>query len=342
MSVSRRTFMRLAAAGLQSALVPLAACSKQVGQQRQVLAFPSPEAPLTNPADWYFMAVVGAYESDLVSYRLKVGGICGRALTLSNEAMRTELPASLELITLSCVGNRPGGGLISSSLFRGIRFVDLMEAAEVGKEATGAIVTGLDGLVAFQSMEDLGRRESMVAYDMGISEDTLTPLPIEHGFPARILTPGLYGYMQPKWIDSITFVDQGGHHEVARRSVNYLEGKMQLSSGISRPRRGHVGVGVNEVIGYAFGDGRPITEVHVRVDDGPWEPAEIVFNTIEQEQLPPYLWVLWRYMWDARPGRHKLTTRATYQDGETQQDGRVFPYSGGSLASVELEVTELL
>ena len=256
--------------------------------------------------------------------------------------MRADFPAALELITLSCVGNRPGGGLLSSSLFRGIRLVDLMEAAEVGEEATGAIIMGLDGLVAFHSMEDLRRRESMIAYDMGISEATLAPLPIEHGFPARVLTPGLYGYMQPKWIDSITFVDQGGYQEVLRRSVNYSEGKMQLSSGISRPRRGHVGVGLNEVIGYAFGDGRPITEVHVSVDGGPWEPAEIVFNTLEQDTLPPYLWVLWRYMWDAAPGRRTLTTRATYKDGETQKEGRTFPYSGGSIASVELEVTELL
>lgn len=341
MSVSRRTFMRLAAAGLQSALVPLAACSKQVGQQRSALVFPSPEEPLTRPSDWYFMAVVGAHEADLASYRLKVGGICGNGLSLSDAALR-ELPAAMELITLSCVGNRPGGGLLSSSLFRGVRMIDLMKVAEVGEEATGAIVMGLDGLISFQSMEDLRRPESMVAYDMGLSEDSLGPLPIEHGFPARILTPGLYGYMQPKWIDSITFVDQSGYHEVARRSLNYLEGKMQLSSGISRPRHGHVGVGMNEVIGYAFGDGRPIAEVHVRVDDGPWEPAEIVFNTLEQDTLPPYLWVLWRYMWDAKPGQRTLTTRATYKDGETQKEGRVFPYSGGSLASVELEVTELL
>jgi DMSO/TMAO reductase YedYZ molybdopterin-dependent catalytic subunit len=332
--------MRLAAAGLSSALLPLAGCAKQVGQQRPVFAYPTPEDPLTLPKDWYFMAIQGTYAADLEHYRLKVGGVCERALSLSDHALRHELPASKELITLSCVGNRPGGSLLSSSLFKGVRLLDLMEAAGVAEEATGAMITGLDGFVAFQSLEDLRRPESMVAYDMGTSDASLAPLPIDHGFPTRILTPGLYGYMQPKWIDTITFLDQGGYHEVLRRSVNYIEGKMQLSCGVSRPRGGRVSVGDQEVIGFAFGDGRPIAAVDVRVDDGPWEPAELVFNTLEQDTLPPYLWVLWRYIWKASLGQHTLTPRATYADGEVQQDGRVFPYSGGSFAPVTIEVTE--
>lgn len=189
-------------------------------------------------------------------------------------------------------------------------------------------------------MEDLRRRELMIAYDMGTSEDTLAPLPIEHGFPARILTPGLYGYMQPKWLDSITFLDQSGYQEVLRRSVTYAEGKIQLASGISRPRHGDLAPGDQEVIGYAFGDGRRIAAVHVRVDDGPWEPTEVVWNRAEDADLPPYLWCLWRYTWKATPGTHVLSSRATYEDGETQTSGRNFPYSGGSIAQVSIHIRE--
>lgn len=340
MPVSRRTFMRLAAAGLGSAIAPLAGCAQQVGQQYPVIGFPTPEEPLTRPDDWYFMAIQGAYEADLASYRLKIGGVCERALSLSDAALRADFPAAKELITLSCVGNRPGGGLLSSSLFRGVRMLDIIEAAGVTEAATGAVIMGLDGFVSFQSLEDLRRPESMVAYDMGVDEGSLAALPIDHGFPTRVLTPGLYGYMQPKWLDSITFVDQGGYHEVLRRSVSYTEGKMQLSCGVSTPRGGRVSVGTKEVVGFAFGDGRPIAEVHVRVDDGPWEPAEIAWNAPGEDTYPPYLWVLWRYMWSAKPGLHTLTPRATYADGETQKDGREFPYSGGALAPVTIEVTE--
>lgn len=332
--------MRLAAAGLSSAIFPLQGCARPIGEQLPARQFPSPEEPLTEPSDWYQMAIQGAYEVDLEGYRLKVGGLCDKELSLSGAAMRTELPSGIELITLSCVGNSPGGGLLSSSLFRGVRLVDLMEAAGVSEAASGAVIKGLDGLLAFQSMDDLRRRESMVAYDMGISEDTLAALPIEHGFPARLLTPGLYGYMQPKWLDSITFVDQSGYHEVLRRSVSYAEGKIQLASGVSRPRHGALDAGEQEVIGYAFGDGRPIAEVHVRVDDGPWEPADIVWNRMDDADLPPYLWCLWRYMWEASPGDHTLSTRATYADGETQVEGRAFPYSGGSIAQVRVGVRE--
>jgi DMSO/TMAO reductase YedYZ molybdopterin-dependent catalytic subunit len=288
------------------------------------------------------MAIQGTYEADLENYRLKVGGVCEKALSLRLDDLRTKFPPAMELITLSCVGNRPGGGLLSSSLFRGVRLRDLIEEAGVPEEASGAFITGLDGFVALQSIKDLSRPESMVAYDMGLSEETLVHLPIEHGFPARILTPGLYGYMQPKWIDSITFVDQGGYHEVLQKSVNYANGKMQLSSGISRPRTGHVPPGDQEVIGYAFGDGRPIGAVHVRVDDGPWEPATIVWNSADNGELPPYLWCLWRYMWKATLGAHRLTSRATYEGGEMQKDGREFPYSGGSFAEFEIYCRELV
>jgi DMSO/TMAO reductase YedYZ molybdopterin-dependent catalytic subunit len=340
MSTSRRTFMRLAAAGLSSALIPLSSCARPIGESHPTRQFPSPEEPLTRPEDWYIMAIQGAYEADLKGYRLKVGGLCENGLHLSDAALRGDLPASLELITLSCVGNRPGGGLLSSSLFRGVRLVDLMEAARVSKDATGAVFKALDGFLAFQSMEDLRRPESMIAYDMGLSQDSLAPLPIEHGFPARLLTPGLYGYMQPKWLDSITFVDQSGYHEVLRRSVNYAKGKMMLSSGVSYPRHSQVFEGDQEVIGYAFGDGRPIAEVHIRVDDGPWEPVEIVWNRMDDEELPPYLWCLWRYIWKATPGSHILATRATYADGETQISGREFPYSGGSIAEINIDVVE--
>src|SRR5262249_48342887 len=147
MPVRRRTFMRLAAAGLTSALFPLAACTQPIGQQRPTRHLPTPSKPLTEPNDWYSMAIQGAYEVDLKGYRLNIGGMVEQALTLSDSALRNDSPAALELITLSCVGNAPGGGLLSASLFRGVRLIDLMAKARVSSRASGAVILGLDGFV---------------------------------------------------------------------------------------------------------------------------------------------------------------------------------------------------
>ena len=74
------------------------------------------------------------------------------------------------------------------------------------------------------------------------------------------------------------------------------------------------------------------------VDGGPWQPADVVYND-GQDDMPSYLWALWRFMWDATVGTHTLSCRATYEDGQTQLAGRKFPYSGGSISNIELRVT---
>ena len=339
MAVSRRTFARLAAAGLSSALFPLSGCAQKLGQQRGTTHLPTPNQPLTAPEDWYFQSVQGAYEADLDRYRLKVAGLVDEELSLSVAALRDDFARLEEPITLACVGNTPNGRLLSSSIFRGTPMLALMDAAGVASQATGAVITGLDGFVAFQSLQDLRRPESMVAYDMGIDPKRLGALPIDQGFPLRLLTPGLYGYMQPKWIDSITFVDQGGHHEVLRRSLDYLEGKMQLASGFSRPRGAAV-AGPIEILGYAFGDGRGIAQVEVDIDGSGWQTAEMVWGGSVDDAMPTFLWCLWRLPWQATRGAHVLSVRARYRDGELQTDDREFPYSGGSIVHMRLLVEE--
>jgi DMSO/TMAO reductase YedYZ molybdopterin-dependent catalytic subunit len=332
--VNRRKFMRLAAAGLSSALAPLS-CAKQVGQQIGTSHYPTPKRPLTPVAAWYKMSILGAYEADRAKYRLKVGGVADVDLSLSLDQLESEFDLGVEMVTLSCVGNTPGGNLMSGGYFRGVRLQDLMDRAKVSDKATGAFITGLDGFISYQSMDDLSRRESLIALHLGEEPDELQSLPIENGWPCRILTPGLYGYMQPKWIDSIEFIDQGGYQRVLTKSIPYFEGKIQLASGFSRPRSSQVDAGPYEVLGFAFGDGRTITKVEVSIDGEAWRPAEIVFNS-EHDDKPGYLWVLWRFEWVAATGLHKLRCRATYADGATQYEGQRFPYSGGSITEIQV------
>lgn len=329
--------MRLAAAGLSSALGPLA-CAKQIGHQVGTRHFPTLGEPLTPVEDWYKMSILDAYEADRERYRLKVGGVADADLSLGLDQLEGEFELGVEMVTLSCVGNSPNGNLMSGGYFRGVRLQDLMARAKVSEHASGAFITGLDGFVAYQSIDDLRRRESLIALHIGLRDDFFENLPIENGFPCRVLTPGLYGYMQPKWIDSIEFVDQGGYQRVLTKSIPYFEGKIQLASGFSFPRSGRLDAGHQELLGFAFGDGRTITEVHVSVDGGPWQPAEVVYNT-ERDDKPGYLWVLWRFPWWATRGLHTLRCRATYADGATQYEGQRFPYSGGSITEIEVLVS---
>ena len=338
--VNRRTFLRLAAAGLTSAFAPLAhiGCTQQLSQQRPSSTAPLPGSPYTPLDDWYYVSIVDPFKADLEKYRLKIGGIVDHGLSISVPALRTRFENVVQPITLACVGNPPEGRLVSSGFFRGVRCRDVLEAARVSDRAEAAIITGLDGYVALQSIAELLRPESVFAFDMGPSVERLQPLPIEHGFPLRIMTPGLYGYIQPKWIDAVTIADQRGYQEVLRGSIEYARGHIQLASGFSRPVEGQtIREGATKVFGYSYGDGRPIAKVELRVDGGPWQPAAIAFNT-PFDDLPPFVWVLWVFDWNAVAGDRTLEARATYTDGETQIEGRRFPYSGGSIASIPITV----
>ena len=338
--VDRRTFLRLAAAGLSSAFLPLSqlGCAETISQQRGATTLPTPEVPYTRVEDWYYVSIVDPYKADLDRYRLKIEGIVDNGLSLSVPALRTSFENVVQPITLACVGNPPEGRLVSSGFFRGVRVRDVLARASISDRAEAAIITGLDGYVALQSIKELLRPESLFVFDMGPAPGELQPLPVVHGFPCRILTPGLYGYMQPKWIDAVTIADQRGYEQVLRGAIEYARGHIQIASGFSHPVEGQTIVaGPTKVLGYSYGDGRPIAKVELRVDGGPWQPARIAFNT-PFDDLPPYVWVLWIFEWDAPLGDHTLEARATYTDGETQFEGHRFPYSGGTIPIIPLTV----
>ena len=312
-------------------------CVQQVGQGRLTGHWPTPDAPLTPIEEWYFFAIQGAYEADLESYRVGVAGLVDRRLSLTVDDLRDRFEPVEHVMTLACVGNPPGGRQMSAGRFRGARVADVLAAAGASPSAGFALVTGLDGYAGVLKVEELYAREAILAYDMGTTSEDLAPLPIDHGFPLRVLTPGLYGYPQPKWIDSISLVESD-QYEVVHASLSYAHARMMLASGFSQPRDGWtIEAGSQEILGYAFGDGRPIARVELRFDDGDWQEAEIVYNDLEDE-LPAHLWALWRASWAAGPGHYQLECRATYADGETQIDGRAFPYSGGSITRIEVEV----
>ena len=164
-------------------------------------------------------------------------------------------------------------------------------------------------------------RDAMLAVSMNGE-----PLPLEHGFPVRMLVPGLYGYVSArKWLVDLelTTLDAYDAYWIERGWAK--EAPIKTQSRIDTPGSGaEVASGPVPVAGVAWAQHRGIDRVEVRVDDGAWEPAELgAEDTIDT-------WRQWVYRWDATPGSHALAVRATDGEGETQTEDTVPPFPDGA------------
>jgi hypothetical protein len=162
------------------------------------------------------------------------------------------------------------------------------------------------------------------------------PLPVEHGFPVRMLTPGLYGYAGAcKWVTELeltTFADFDAYW--VRRGWA-ADGPVKTASRIDRPQPfAQVAAGRSTTVaGVAWAQGRGIKTVEVRVDDGPWQRAELLAVPSADT------WVQWRFPWTASAGPHSLAVRATDDTGATQTEKRATPFPSGATGWHTITVT---
>jgi hypothetical protein len=149
---------------------------------------------------------------------------------------------------------------------------------------------------------------------------------VPHGYPARLIVPGLYGYVSAtKWLSEIelTTLEAFDAYWVPRGWAK--EAPILTQSRIDVPRHGDdLPAGRVAVAGVAWAPDRGVTGVEVRVDDGPWQPATMT------EPLSDATWVQWLLLWDAAPGKHELSVRATDGDGVVQTDERTAPAPDGA------------
>ncbi|MGW4628403.1 molybdopterin-dependent oxidoreductase [Streptomyces rubiginosohelvolus] len=222
-------------------------------------------------------------------------------------------------ITLCCVSNEVGGPYIGHARWIGVRLADLLKEAGVkppsrGGEADQIIARSVDGMTLGTPVEDvMDGRDAMLAVGMNGE-----PLPFVNGFPVRMLVPGLYGYVSAcKWIEDIeltTFDDYDAYwvkRDWAREAPIKTQSRIDTPKPFARPEAGTV-----MVAGVAWAQHRGIEKVEIRVDDGPWKPAQLA------EQATVDTWRQWTYPWKATPGSHTLTVRATDGTGETQTEKR--------------------
>jgi DMSO/TMAO reductase YedYZ molybdopterin-dependent catalytic subunit len=253
------------------------------------------------------------------SWKLKIGGLVDRPFELTyDELLGMDLVD--ETVTLACVSNEVGGKYIGNAVWRGVPLTTILDRAGVRRTDTQIAGISVDGFDAsFPTELAYDGRTALLAVGMNGE-----PLPVDHGFPARLVIAGLYGYVSAvKWLREIRVVDAGYDAYWIPRGWSKL-GPIKTQSRIDVPRTGRVGAGAQAVAGVAWAPGIGVAKVEVQVDDGPWRECTLGDATSDET------WVQWMLPWDATPGRHRVRVRATDKLGRTQSSVPVDPAPNGA------------
>jgi DMSO/TMAO reductase YedYZ molybdopterin-dependent catalytic subunit len=242
---------------------------------------------------------------DPSGWSLEVTGLVERPFRLDYDELLA-LPQLEAYVTLACVSNEVGGELVGNALWQGVPLRDLLARARPRREATQVLGRSVDGFTAGFPIE--------AAYDVEAAMVAIAmngePLPVSHGFPARIVVPGLYGYVSAtKWLAKIelTRFDEVDGYWIPRGWAK--EGPIKTQSRIDVARPG-------VIAGVAWAPTRGIERVEVRVDDGPWREATLA-TALDLDS-----WRQWRLPWRPEPGTHEIAVRATDGTGATQPEER--------------------
>lgn len=264
---------------------------------------------------------------DADSWRLRIHGKgVTRPLTLSfQDLLQREL---IERdITLTCVSNEVGGPYVGNARWIGVPLAGLLREAGVrppskGGPADQLVSRSVDGMTIGTPVDAvMDGRDAMLAVGMNGE-----PLPFDHGFPVRMVVPGLYGYVSAcKWLEDLeltTFADYDAYwvkRTWSRQAPIKTQSRIDTPRPFASPKAGRV-----PVAGVAWAQHRGVERVEVRVDGGDWNPAQLAAEDSEDT------WRQWRWEWPATSGSHTLEVRATDRDGNTQTDKRVGTVPNGA------------
>jgi DMSO/TMAO reductase YedYZ molybdopterin-dependent catalytic subunit len=258
---------------------------------------------------------------DLDTWAMKITGLVDRPFELTYDDL-LDFSMVERYVTLSCVSNRVGGGLVGNAKWLGVPLNEILEQAGVQAGAEQIVGRSVDGFtVGFPTEVAFDGREALVA--VGMNDE---PLPFDHGFPARLVVAGLYGYVSAtKWLAEIelTTWDSFDAYWVPRGWAK--EAPIKTQSRIDTPQpNARVAAGSRPIAGVAWAPGRGISRVEVQVDDRGWQDATL------SEPLSTESWRQWSVDWDAEPGSYTLQVRATDGTGETQTSVRQPPRPDGA------------
>ncbi|GAA3758003.1 molybdopterin-dependent oxidoreductase [Microbacterium kribbense] len=342
---SRRRFFAWTAA---TALVGVAAAAggallqtgtRAAGAARAALRLPTPAAPaapipaaaalhipglapLITPNGQFYRVDTALLvpQVDPGSWSLRIHGMVDHPLTLTWTELLA-LPLEESYTTLACVSNEVGGSLIGTAKWLGYPIRHLLAQARPRAGADMVLSRSVDGFTASTPLEVLtDDRHAILAVGMNDA-----PLPMVHGFPVRMVVPGLYGYVSAtKWVVDL---------EVTRfdRATAYWttqgwapRGPIKLESRIDVPRTGTVHAGESVIAGVAWQQHTGVAKVEVSVDGGPWVAAQLA------PAISADTWVQWHLPWYADHGDHVIRCRATSASGEVQTSRQASPVPDGA------------
>ncbi|MDQ1175940.1 molybdopterin-dependent oxidoreductase [Microbacterium sp. SORGH_AS_0421] len=343
--VSRRSVLALSGvavmAGALAAVgsVAVSGGARAVSAVRSALRLPSPATTTPVPAgadlgidglgpiitassDFYRIdTALVVPQVDPATWTLRVHGMVEQEVVLRWDDL-VALPQKETVATLACVSDEVGGSLIGNARWLGVPLRDILERAKPTAEADMVLSHSVDGFTASTPLEALtDGRDALLAIGMNGE-----PLPIEHGFPVRMVVPGLYGYVSAtKWVSEleVTRYDRAEGYWTSRGWSE--RGPVKLQSRIDVPRSGaRVGAGDTVIAGVAWQTHVGVSGVEVQIDDGPWQAATLA------TAISADTWVQWSLPWNATSGSHTIRCRAISADGQTQTSDVAAPAPDGA------------
>jgi DMSO/TMAO reductase YedYZ molybdopterin-dependent catalytic subunit len=266
-------------------------------------------------------------------WQLKIHGMVDREITYRFDDL-AKFDLVEKMVTLTCVSNPVGGDLISNAVWTGYRVRDLLAAAGIHPDADMVMSTSTDGFTAGTPVDALtDDRDSLLAITMNGQ-----PLPVEHGYPARLVVPGLYGYVSAtKWIVDLEVTRFDRAEAYWTRLGWSARGPIKTESRIDVPRNGaDVPRGKVRFGGVAWAQPRGVKAVEVQIDGGPWQTAQLGAGYSDDS------WRLWSFDWQASDaGSHQIAVRATDNSGavQTSQEADVIPDGATGWHTVSFAVT---
>ncbi|WP_458111913.1 molybdopterin-dependent oxidoreductase [Arthrobacter sp. R1-13] len=327
----------------------LGAARSNIAQARQSLQLPKPAtaAPavpagvqsavpgvtpwITANNDFYRIdTALSVPEINVEDWELRVHGLVEQEVRLTfQDLLDAELIESH--VTLTCVSNPLGGNLAGNAKWLGVPLRDVLKMARPQPGADMVLSTSEDGFSASTPLEVLqDDRDAMLAIAMNGE-----PLPLEHGYPVRMVVPGLYGFVSAtKWVvdleitrfaDSKAYWTQRGWSE---RGPIKTMARVEVPRSFAKVPAGRVAIG-----GTAWAQTRGITKVEVQIDNEDWAEAEL------STEASVITWRQWSFDWEATPGPHYIKVRATDGSGEVQTDQRADPVPDGASGWQSVMVT---
>jgi DMSO/TMAO reductase YedYZ molybdopterin-dependent catalytic subunit len=264
------------------------------------------------------------------TWRLRVHGMVAKDLEISfGELLRR--PLTEADITLVCVSNQVGGHLAGNARWLGASLAALLREAGVRSGADQILSTAADGMTISTPLAVvIDDPDAMLAVGMNGQ-----PLPVAHGFPVRMMVPGLYGYVSgTKWVTDLNVTTFAAQHAYWTQRGYAAQAPIKTMSRIDVPKPlAQLPAGRTAVAGVAWAPHRGIEAVQVRAGSGPWHEARLA-------AVPGIdTWRQWVWYWDAPPGVHQLQVRATDGSRITQTPRSAEPYPNGASGWDNLVVT---